>query len=398
MSLPDGAQVETAGAVCPPVHWLLEPVAKPRNDPESIWTNVKDMVMRPSSEAELSDLLQRAQALQVKGGGTRRIARTVGEVLDISSLCGVDLYEPGALTLVARAGTPLAEIDALLASERQRLAFEVPDLRALLGREGTSTIGGVVAANASGPRRVQVGACRDALLGVRFVDGTGAVVKNGGRVMKNVTGYDLVKLMAGSHGALGVLTEVSFKVQAVPEAEVTLVAQRALPQGLADLRAALGSPYDISGAAWADGRAMIRLEGMAGSVAYRAGKLRDLLGFEQASADWAAVRDVTAFAGRIGAVWKLSIKPTETAKLVQHLGLEAVCDWGGGLVWLLDPSGATDVRAAVAGIGHATLMRALSGMEAIPTFPPEAPAVAALTAGLRAKFDPRGIFNPGMMG
>ena len=375
---------------------MKPPGVSPR--PQDILAKVKDQVMRPSSEVELSEIIQGAQALQIKGGGTRGLGRVVGEVLDTSGLSGVELYEPGALTLVAQAGTSLAAIETLLASERQRLAFEVPDLRGLLAREGVSTIGGVVAANASGPRRVQVGACRDALLGVRFVDGRGDVIKNGGRVMKNVTGYDLVKLMAGSQGALGVLTAVSFKVQAVPEATVTLAAERALPQGLADLRAALGSPYDISAAAWADGRAMIRLEGMAGSVAYRAGKLRDLLGFEAAVTDWAAVRDVSAFAGRAGAVWKLSIKPTEAARVIAALGLEAICDWGGGLVWLLDPSGRADVRGVVAGIGHATLMRGLPGMEAVPRFPPEAPAVAALTAGLRAKFDPRGIFNPGMMG
>ncbi len=375
---------------------MKPPGVSPR--PQDILAKVKDQVMRPSSEVELSEIIQGAQALQIKGGGTRGLGRVVGEVLDTSGLSGVELYEPGALTLVAQAGTTLAAIETLLASERQRLAFEVPDLRGLLAREGVSTIGGVVAANASGPRRVQVGACRDALLGVRFVDGRGDVIKNGGRVMKNVTGYDLVKLMAGSQGALGVLTAVSFKVQAVPEATVTLAAERALPQGLADLRAALGSPYDISAAAWADGRAMIRLEGMAGSVAYRVGKLRDLLGFEAAVTDWAAVRDVSAFAGRAGAVWKLSIKPTEAARVIAALGLEAICDWGGGLVWLLDPSGRADVRGVVAGIGHATLMRGLPGMEAVPRFPPEAPAVAALTAGLRAKFDPRGIFNPGMMG
>lgn len=353
--------------------------------------------MRPASESELSEIILGAQALHIQGGGTRSVGHAVGEVLDTSGLSGIELYEPGALTLVARSGTPLAEIEALLASERQRLAFEVPDMRALLGRQGASTIGGVVATNASGPRRVQVGACRDALLGVRFVDGRGDVIKNGGRVMKNVTGYDLVKLMAGSKGALGVLSEISFKVQAMPEASVALVAERDLPQGLADLRAALGSPYDISGAAWAQGRAMIRLEGMAGSVAYRAGKLQDLLGFKQAEADWAAIRDVTAFAARHGAVWKLSVKPTEAAALIHRLELEAICDWGGGLVWLLDPAGTADVRAAVAGFGHATLMRTIPGMIQ-PTFQPEAPAVASLTAGLRAKFDPRGVFNPGMMG
>lgn len=354
--------------------------------------------MRPSSEAELSEIVRTAGPLLIQGGGTRRIGQASGASLDTSGLSGIQLYEPGALTLVARAGTAMAEVQAAMAAERQRFAFEVPDLRALLGREGASTLGGVVAANASGPRRVQVGACRDALLGVRFVDGHGAVVKNGGRVMKNVTGYDLTKLMAGSHGVLGVLSEVSFKVQAVPEACVTLVAERALPQGLADLRAALGSPYDISGAAWIAGRAMIRLEGMAGSVAYRAAQLKALLRFEEASADWAALRDVTAFAGRAGAVWRVSLKPTEAARVIETLGLEAICDWGGGLVWLLDPAGRADVRAAVGGFGQATLMRALPGMQAVPVFPPEPPGVAALTAGLRAKFDPRGIFNPGMMG
>ncbi|WP_284326821.1 FAD-binding protein [Cypionkella aquatica] len=353
--------------------------------------------MRPRTEAELSEMIKGAQALRVQGGGTRRIGHAVGEILDTSGLSGVQLYEPGALTLVALAGTSLAEIEALLATERQRLAFEVPDMRGLLGRKGASTIGGVVAANASGPRRVQLGACRDALLGVRFVDGRGDVIKNGGRVMKNVTGYDLVKLLAGSQGTLGVLSEVSFKVQAVPEACVTLTAARDLPQGLADLRAALGSPYDISGAAWMAGRVMIRLEGMAGSVAYRAERLQDLLGFEAGAADWAAIRDVTAFADKPGAVWKLSIKPTEAAGLIDRLGLEAICDWGGGLIWLLDPSGQSDVRAAVGATGQASLVRALPGMERVPVFPPEPAAIAALTAGLRAKFDPRGIFNPGMM-
>jgi glycolate oxidase FAD binding subunit len=215
--------------------------------------------------------------------------------------------------------------------------------------------------------------------------------------MKNVTGYDLVKLMAGSYGSLGVLTEVSFKVQAVPEAQVTLVAERGLAEGLADLRAALGSPFDISGAAWMAGRAMIRVEGMAGSVAYRATELRARLGdWHEAEADWAAVRDVSPFAGREGAVWRLAVKPSAAAGLVTALGLEAVCDWGGGLVWLLDPTGTAGVRTAVQGLGTATLVRALSGQD-LPAFPPEAPGVAALTRALRAQFDPRGVFNQGMM-
>lgn len=357
--------------------------------------------MRPQTETDLSDMVRKAGPLAIRGGGTRGIMRAKGTVLETGGLSGVELYEPGALTLVARAGTPIAEIEALLAGERQRLAFEVPDMRALLGRDGTSTIGGVVATNASGPRRVQVGACRDALLGVRFVDGTGAVIKNGGRVMKNVTGYDLVKLLAGSQGSLGVLTGVAFKVQALPEAAVTLVSQRGLIAGLAALRAALGSPYDISGAGYAQGCAMIRVEGMAGSVAYRAGALEQALGGDWQRVDgaalWQDLRDVRGFAGVAGAVWRLAVKPSEAGRIVADLGLEAMVDWGGGLVWLLDPLGTADVRAAVAGHGHATLMRALPGMTAA-VFPPEAAAVAVLTAGLRAKFDPRGIFNPEMMG
>ncbi len=360
--------------------------------------------MRPVTEAELAEAIAGAAGpLLVRGGGTRTIGRAVGEVLETGGLSGVELYEPGALTLVVRAGTPLAEVEATLAGDRQRLAFEPPDLRGLLGREGVSTIGGVVAANASGPRRVQVGACRDALLGVRFVDGAGNVVKNGGRVMKNVTGYDLVKLLAGSHGTLGVLSEVSFKVQALPEAEATLVIEGLDDAtGLAMLRKALGSPFDISGAAREGGRSLVRVEGMAGSVAYRTGQLKALMAGDvtvvegaESAALWRRVRDVTAFAGRPGAVWRLALVPTAAAGVVAAIGGEAVWDWGGGLAWLLVPEGQAEaVRATVAGSGHATLIRG----EGAVVFPPEAAEVAALGAGLRARFDPRNILNRGMMG
>jgi glycolate oxidase FAD binding subunit len=357
--------------------------------------------MRPETEADLAEAIAGAMGpLVVRGGGTRTLGHAVGEVLETGGLSGVELYEPGALTLVVKAGTPLAEVERVLAGERQRLAFEVPDLRGLLGREGVSTIGGVVAANASGPRRVQVGACRDALLGVRFVDGSGTVVKNGGRVMKNVTGYDLVKLMAGSRGMLGVLSEVSFKVQAVPEAEATLVIEGLGDDaGLAALRAALGSPFDVSGAARHSGRSLLRVEGMAGSVGYRVGRLRDLVGGEvsvaegpESAALWRDVRDVEPFAGKVGDVWRIATLPTAATEIVARLGSEAIWDWGGGLIWLLTEHGrGAEIAAAVAGRGHATLVRGTGG----PVFPPEAAEVAALTAALKAKFDPRGILHGG---
>ena len=365
---------------------------------------MKDEMMRPVTEAELAEAVAGASGpLLVCGGGTRTLGHAEGAVLETGGLTGVELYEPGAVTLVVKAGTPLAEVERVLAGERQRLAFEVPDMRGLLGREGVSTIGGVLAANATGPRRVQAGAARDAALGVRFVDGIGSVVKNGGRVMKNVTGYDLVKLLAGSRGTLGVLSEVSFKVQALPEAQATLIVEGFGDEaGLAALRSALGSPFDVSGAARHSGRSLIRVEGMAGSVAYRAGQLRERVGGDVAVVEgdasaklWREVRDVVPLQGKPGEVWRIATLPTVAAEVVARSGGEALWDWGGGLIWLLaEPGQGAEVAAAVAGRGHATLVKGEGG----PVFPPEGPDVAALVAGLKAKFDPRGILNRGMMG
>lgn len=373
----------------------------------------------PRNEAELAEAVAGAAGpLRVMGGGTRPLGRPVaGEALSVAGIAGVEIYEPGALTLVVRAGTPVAEIEALLAAEGQRLAFEPMDHRGLLGTEGTPTIGGVVAAGVSGPRRVQAGAARDFLLGVRFVDGRGAVIKNGGRVMKNVTGYDLVKLMAGSFGTLGVLSEVALKVLPAPAATGVL-----LIEGLEDARAvaalttALGSPFEVTGAAHAprgvDGApmTMIRIEGFEASVDYRLARLKDLLaGFGEiaverdparTAAGWAWVRDVAAFHGVPGDVWRVSVKPTDGPGIVERAGADGVLyDWGGGLVWLLLPEG-TDLRARLGPIaGHATLVRASEATRAaVAPFQPEDGPLAALTAGLRRQFDPRGILNPGLMG
>ncbi|WP_372884829.1 FAD-binding protein [Shimia sp.] len=377
--------------------------------------------MRPESEAELAEMIAGAQGpLRIIGGGTRDIGRPVaGTPLSAAALSGVTLYEPGALTLVAGAGTPLAEIDRTLAAQGQRLAFEPMDHRGLLGSSGAPTIGGVVAGNVSGPRRLQAGACRDSLLGVRFVDGAGRVVKNGGRVMKNVTGYDLVKLMAGSRGTLGVLSEVALKVQAIPEtAACVLLYGLEDAAAVAAMSAALGSPYDISGAAHApvgvDGHpvTMIRIEGLEASVLYRVGRLKALLAAsgaeihvehapEKLAAGWQWVRDVEMMQGRGADVWRFSVKPTDAPELVAGLSagrgdLRVLYDWGGGLVWVASAPG-DDLRPAGLA-GHATLVRASEATRrAIPVFHPEPAPVAALSRGLRRRFDPRGILNPGLM-
>jgi glycolate oxidase FAD binding subunit len=370
--------------------------------------------LHPTSEAELSDMVRAAAArrerLVVQGGGTRGLGHGVeGTPLVTAGLSGITLYEPGALTLVVRAGTPLAEVEAALAAEGQQLPFEPWDGRALTGANGVPTVGGMVAVNASGPRRLQAGACRDSMIGVRFVDGTGAVVKNGGRVMKNVTGLDLVKLMAGSHGTLGVLTEVAFKVLPRPETVASLVFEGHSPaEAVEAMTAATGTPYEVTGAAHlpAEGRTMLRLEGFAGSVAHRAKALsRALARFGAAQmvegpGDWAAVRDAAAFGGRDGAVWRISVKPTDGAKVAAAMPrADLVMDWAGGLVWALVDED-VDVRAAMAEIrGHATLVRASEAAKARwGVFPPEPAPVAAISRGLRAKFDPAGVLNPGRMG
>ena len=379
-------------------------------------------VVKVTEERELAEAIREATGpLHIRGGGTRAVGRVVeGVELDVSGLNGIGLYEPGALTLVAGAGTPLAEVEAALAAEGQRLAFEPADWRGLLGTAGEPTLGGMVAANVSGPRRVQAGACRDALLGVRFVDGSGTVVKNGGRVMKNVTGYDLVKLMAGSWGTLGVLSEVSLKVLPAPEVAAVLVLAGLDPAAaVGAMTAALRSPYDVTGAAHGPRGTMLRIEGFAGSVDYRAGRLAEVLapfGEVRVERDgaavtalWQAVRDVAPFHGGDGAVWRISLRPSDAAGFLAALGRngiggEAIMDWGGGLVWVRVPdtgdAGEAVIRAETrARGGHATLMRASAGTRArVAPFPPEAAAVAALSAGLRARFDPRGILNPGVMG
>ena len=389
-------------------------------------------VLSPATEAEVVDAVLGASTqrtpLEVVGGGTRTaLGRPVQaeHTLSTAALGGISLYEPGALTLVARAGTPMADIDAALAAEGQMLPFEPIDHRALLGTVGEPTIGGAVAVAASGPRRVQKGAIRDAMIGVRFVDGAGRAIANGGRVMKNVTGYDIVKLMAGQYGTLGVLTEIAFKLLPAPRATAVLMIAGQTPTHAVDaMSAALGSPYDVAGAAHlpmgldGDALTMIRVEGLEASVDYRAKALKTLLApfgditvetdADRTAAAWRHVRDAERFAGSEGAVWRISVRPSDGPRITETLrtkGLEcgAFYDWGGGLVWLnvpeADNAGADLIRAETASLGgHATLIRASAAIRAaVDVFEPEPEPLARISAGLRAKFDPMGILNPGRM-
>ena len=368
-------------------------------------------------EAGLAAAIKSADGpVSVRGGGTRMVA-VPGRVLSTSGVTGITLYEPGALTLSARAGTRLAEVEAALAAKGQRLPFEPPDMRGLLGTQGTPTIGGMVAANASGPRRVQAGACRDALIGVRFVDGAGTVIKNGGRVMKNVTGYDLVKLMAGSFGTLGVLSEVTFKVLPKPPARAVCLIEGLSPErAVSAMASALGSPYEVNGAAHTmagidgDPATIIRVEGFEGSVAHRSQALADRLAEfgdvaietdpDRTRAGWAWARDVEAFHGVEGDVWRLSVKPSDAPGVIDRLDARGLLmDWGGGLIWALTDEG-SNARAALESVGgHATLVRAgAETRERLGRFHPETGPLAMISKGLRAKFDPRGILNAGLMG
>lgn len=365
-------------------------------------------MLTPQTETELAAAIKEtSEPLEIVGGGTRSFAGcTATEELKTSGLSGIELYEPGALTLVVKAGTPMFEVEAALRKENQRLAFEPMDHRALLGTDGEPTIGGVVAANVSGPRRVQAGACRDSLIGVRFVDGSGNVLKNGGRVMKNVTGYDLVKLMCGSYGTLGVLSEVSFKVLPGIASTATLkVDAEEIGDAVKIMSRAMSSPFEVSGAAF-DPRqnvVMLRLEGFEDSVTYRLSQLTSLLagfgsvsavtGIEESKSLWTDIRDVTALAGTDGDLWRISVKPTDAPKCAAALnGADMFFDWGGGLIWTRVSEG-FDVRGEMAGIsGHATCLVGNS-----ETFHPEPVPVAQISAGLREKFDPKGKLNPGVM-
>ncbi|MBB4104240.1 FAD-binding protein [Allorhizobium borbori] len=389
--------------------------------------NLKEVVaiIRSAAEAGMS--------IAPQGGGTRADHSVAETAISTTGLTGITAYNPAEMVMTAQAGTPLSEVEAVLAANGQMLAFEPMDHRPVLGTTGEPTIGGVFAANVSGPRRLTAGAARDSLLGITFVNGLGDVVKAGGRVMKNVTGLDLVKLLAGSRGTLGFITEVTFRVLPVPRAtETVVIAGLDDAHATAAMATAMSLPVEVSGAAHLpftvvgrflsgalpEGAATVfRLEGLPHSVAARTEKLTAALsafgpihwlGEPESHVLWREIRDATPYASaRAKPLWRVSVAPTAGHQLMNalrlHTGVDAFYDWQGGLIWLqmeADPE-ADFLRRAIKqlGGGHATLVRAPKHLrKAIPAFEPESPAVAALSARIKASLDPHGIFNPGLMG
>ena len=393
-------------------------------------------LLAPASEEELAAVVAEAarngQPLAVEGNGSKRgMLRPVqaAQTLSTRNLTGITLYKPQELILSARAGTPIPEIEAALAERGQHLIAEPPELGAFFGAPGTAaTLGGTVATNLSGPRRITAGATRDHVMGIRAVTGTGEVFRSGGRVLKNVTGLDLCKLLAGSHGTLGVLTEITLKVLPFSERTGTVAVRVPdLAAGVRALSAGLGSPYGVSGAALLpDGMpgragkdgplAILRIEDFAESVAYRAGRLREeLTSFgepysvedAESRALWRAVRDAEALgADPADAIWRVSVRPTAgpaVATAARAAGLSRLLlDWGGGLLWIAGPATAEAHAAVVAAAarsgGAFTLFRAPDSLRAAVAVLPEEPGpLAAIGRRVKAALDPAGVLNPGRM-
>ena len=399
--------------------------------------------LKPRDEAETLALLAWAAAerksLEIVGGATKRRIGQPGpsdHVLDMSDLAGITMYEPEELVISAKAGTSLREIEAALDEHGQELAFEPPKLgRWLGGTNHRATIGAAFATNLSGPRRVHAGAARDHFLGLSVVTGRGEAIKSGGRVVKNVTGYDMCKGLAGSWGTLAVLTNVTFKV--LPQAETSqsllifgLLSEQAMPA----LAAALGSEHSVTGAAHLTTKVagqtsvsavasvgqpvtVLRLEGFESSVAARSAALEALLGKfgeigilrgRDSRKLWQEIRNLKLLPVADGSVvWRISTTPMKGADIARNVSIggesEVLFDWGGGLVWLVVPrngdGSASAIRALLARAGgHATLYHAPTELrKAVSVFHPQPEALAALTRRMKLAFDPHAILNPGRM-
>jgi glycolate oxidase FAD binding subunit len=397
----------------------------------------------PADLNELRDAVATALAAEepveiVAGRSKRGLGRPLqtAHTLDLSRLSGIRDYAPSELVLTAGAATPIAEIERVLSERHQMLAFDPPDWRELLGSEDMSpTLGGVLACNLSGPRRTKAGAARDHFLGFRAVSGRGEIFKAGGKVVKNVTGYDLCKLMAGSYGTLAALEEVTVKVLPRPDTVATVLFAGVGPEAAVRLMsAALGSPHEVSGAAYLPeaiarllevplrgGVVALRVEGPPPSVAFRRESLArehatigkaEILGDRESPVFWRTVGNAAPFVGLTErAVWRISVAPSRGAEMALTIGraLDAAwfLDWGGGLLWVAvpepDDAGAAMIRGAIRGpegrgTGHATLVRGSPGLRrAVAVFEPQPAPLAALSRRVKEAFDPRHILNPGRM-
>ncbi len=411
----------------------------------------KPQTFKPETAAQAAEAvrwaLSEGEPLDVTGTGSKRgLGRPMqtAYTLDLSGLKGVVAYEPEELVLTAKAGTPMAVILPMLEERRQQLAFEPQDLGPLFGQpEGQGTLGGVLACGLAGPRRISAGSARDHALGMEGVNGRGEVYKGGGKVVKNVTGYDVPKLLAGSFGTLTALTEVTVKVLPAPEDTRTLVLTGRDDAGAVDaLTRAMHSPYEVSGAAHLPAAVaarsavrdvagagasvtLVRLEGFGPSVAARVAALKEELGADAvldrdaSRAVWREVRDVTFFGplplsrpagegrggGEVSHIWKLSVPPATgpavAAAIRDRLDADLYFDWAGGLIWVSAPpasDAAAVIRGALNGAGHATLVRAPDDVRAsADVFHPLAEPLMALSRRVKDSFDPRGILSPGRM-
>lgn len=399
-------------------------------------------------EAELAEIVRQHQgnhqALAIVGGGTKASlgTPTKGVRIGLGKYSGIEIYEPAALTLVAKAGTSISEIQKELDRENQHLAFEVPDFRKLLNSRGHTTLGGVAATGYSGSRAVQVGPIRDAMIGVRLCSGEGQLISSGGRVMKNVTGYDLVKPMAGAFGTLGILTQISLKLLPKPEMVATMICNNTdCHTAVAIMSKALSSPYEVSGAAHWGNSTYLRLEGFERSVAERFENLTrlmadlDLEGIEISRQSepqdnvriWEKITNVEPLAdapagntpgmntrGQASdtdsddsAIWRIVTQPSNAPGLNDHLEqsypIKTLMDWGGGLVWMrvhgVDGDyGEHEIRHYLKQhYGHATLFRAPQKHAIKHRFPPLSHWENKISQGLRQQFDPGGKLNRGIL-
>jgi glycolate oxidase FAD binding subunit len=370
-------------------------------------------ILSPKTEAELAEIISADGPFAVEGLGSKQNYGRVVEVdtkLSLAKFTGVEIYEPEELILEAGAATPLAEIQNLLSQHQQMLAFDPPDHSHLWGSASSGSLGGLLATALAGPRRIKAGSARDHILGVRGVTGHGEIFKAGARVVKNVTGYDMPKLMAGSFGTLAALTSVTFKVLPAPETEETVfISKLDDAAAMIVMSEAMQSQAEISAATHVPGEGTyLRFEGIGISVAARRDRYVsslqhtcEILNAELSAKLWQRIRDCKVFdTDTSHALWRISIAPSQGALVASAISMQTDAkyffDWAGGLLWMRVPAG-IDIRHHVPD-GHATLYAAPESFRrSMSLFQPQSPTVAALTARVKSAFDPAAKLNPGRM-